>query len=157
MLTLIDTALLDELCVEAANSPRRRMNRNFHPNNEYPGHRLLNAMCADSYIPPHRHCNPHKDETFVVLRGVLGLVLFDEMGALVQAVKVGAGETALGVDIPHNEWHSVVALTPHAVFLEAKSGPYSPLTETERASWAPAENSPEAAAYLARTLALFRV
>jgi hypothetical protein len=35
------------------------------------------------------------------------------------------------------------------VFLEAKAGPYLPFTEAERAPWAPAENSPEAAPYLA--------
>jgi cupin fold WbuC family metalloprotein len=35
---------------------------------------------ADTYIPPHRHLDPNKDETFVVLRGLLGLVLFDDAG-----------------------------------------------------------------------------
>jgi DNA polymerase-3 subunit alpha len=80
MITLIDRALLDEVCAEAAASPRRRKNRNFHPRDDHPAHRLLNAMQPDSYIPPHRHLDPDKDETFVVLRGLLGLVLFDDEG-----------------------------------------------------------------------------
>ncbi len=149
MITLIDQALLDEVCAEAAASPRRRKNRNFHPGDGHPAHRLLNAMQPDSYIPPHRHLDPNKDETFVVLRGLLGLVLFDDAGNVVQAARIGAGATALGVDIPHGTWHTAVALAPDTVFLEAKAGPWLPLTEAERAPWAPAENSPEAAAYLA--------
>ena len=148
MITLIDQALLDEVCAQAAASPRRRKNHNFHPRDDHPAHRLLNAMQPDSYIPPHRHLDADKDETFVVLRGLLGLAVFDDEGALLRSVRVGAGGTALGVDIPHGRWHTVVALEPDTVFLEAKAGPYLPLTEAERAPWAPAENSPDAAAYL---------
>jgi cupin fold WbuC family metalloprotein len=149
MITLIDTALLDEICAEAAASPRRRKNRNFHSRDDHPAHRLLNAMQPDSYIPPHRHLDPNKDETFVVLRGLLGLVIFDDAGGIVRSVKVGAGGAAIGVDIPHGTWHTAVALEPDTVFLEAKAGPYLPFTEAERTPWAPAENTPEAGPYLA--------
>jgi cupin fold WbuC family metalloprotein len=149
VITLIDDALLDALCAEAAASPRRRKNRNFHPADDHPAHRLLNAMQPDSYIPPHRHLDPNKDETFVVLRGLLGLIQFDDDGGMVRCVRVGVGGAALGVDIPHGTWHTAVALAPDTVFLEAKSGPYLPFTDAERAPWAPAENSPEAPAYLA--------
>jgi len=58
VITLIDTALLDEACVEAEAGPRRRRNRNFHPHDDYPAHRLLNAMQPDSCIAPHRHLDP---------------------------------------------------------------------------------------------------
>ena len=149
MITLIDNALLDEVCAEAAASPRRRKNRNLHPTDDYPAHRLLNAMQPDSYIPPHRHLDPNKDETFVVLRGLLGLVIFDGTGKVVQTTKVGARGTAIGVDIPHGSWHTALALEPDTVFLEAKAGPYLPFTEAEKAPWAPAENTSEAAFYLA--------
>jgi len=148
MITLIDNALLDQVCAEAAASPRRRKNRNLHPADDHPAHRLLNAMQPDSYIPPHRHLDPDKDETFVVLRGLLGLVLFDDAGHIVRCVKVGAGGAALGVDIPHGTWHTAVALQADTVFLEAKAGPYLPFSATERAPWAPAENTPEASSYL---------
>ena len=148
MITLIDNTLLDQVCAEAAANPRRRKNRNLHPTDDHPAHRLLNAMQPDSYIPPHRHLDPNKDETFVVLRGLLGLVLFDDAGGIVRCVKVGAGGTALGVDIPHGTWHTAVALEPDTVFLEAKAGPYLPFSAAEKAPWAPAENSAEVAPYL---------
>lgn len=155
MITLIDDALLDAVCAEAAASPRRRKNRNFHPRDDHPGHRLLNALMADSYIPPHRHLDPNKDETYVVLRGRLGLVEFDDAGAVMRTLKVGAGGAAIGVDVAHGTWHTAVALEDETVFLEAKAGPYLPLTAEEKAPWAPAENSPEAAAYLAKMKVLF--
>ncbi|NJD35636.1 MAG: cupin fold metalloprotein, WbuC family [Betaproteobacteria bacterium] len=149
MITLIDDALLNEVCAEAQASPRRRKNRNFHPRDDHPGHRLLNAMQPDSYIPPHRHLDPNKDETFVILRGLLGLLVFDDAGNVVRTAKVGAGGTAMGVDIAYGTWHTAVALEPDTVFLEAKAGPYLPFTDAERAPWAPAENSPEVLPYLA--------
>jgi cupin fold WbuC family metalloprotein len=149
VITVIDDALLDEVCAESQASPRRRKNRNFHPADDHPAHRLLNAMQPDSYIPPHRHLDPDKDETFVVLRGQLGVLLFDDAGNVARVLKVGAGGTAMGVDIPHGTWHTAVALAPDTVFLEAKAGPYLPFTAAEKAPWAPPENSVEAAAYLA--------
>ena len=155
MITLIDDTLLDAVCAEAAASPRRRKNRNFHPRDDHPGHRLLNALMADTYIPPHRHLDPNKDETYVVLRGRLGLVEFDDAGAVMRTLKVGAGGAAIGVDVAHGTWHTAVALEDETVFLEAQAGPYLPLTAEEKAPWAPAENSPEAAAYLAKMKVLF--
>lgn len=149
-LKLIDTALLDAVSAEAKASPRLRKNRNFHPADDHPGHRLLNAMEPGSYIQPHRHLDPFKDETMVVLRGCLGLITFDAAGQVLRGVVLGPGGSAMGVDIPHGTWHTVLALAPDTVFLEAKAGPYLPLSADEKSSWAPAEGVEEVAAYLAR-------
>ena len=150
MIRLIDDALLDEVCAEAAASPRRRKNRNFHSRDDQPGHRLLNAMQADSYIPPHRHLHPDKAETMVVLRGAMAVLEFDDSGKVIATSRVGAGETAMGVDIPCGTWHTVIALVDGTVFLEAKAGPYLPLSDEEKAPWAPGEGSVGAAEYFQR-------
>jgi len=152
---LITQDLLDEVSAEAAASPRRRKNRNFHRANEDRAHRLLNAMEPDSYVMPHRHLDASKDETIVALRGRFGLVLFDENGQVASTAVLGADQAALGVDIAHGTFHSIVALAPGSVFFEAKAGPYVAITEAERAAWAPAEGSPEAAAYLEKLRRLF--
>ena len=155
MITLIDTALLDAVSAEAKASPRRRKNRNFHSDNAQPGQRLLNAVEPGSYVAPHRHLDPLKGETMTVLRGRLGLVLFDDSGKVVASHVLGAGEAALGVDIPFGTWHSVLALEPGTVFLEAKAGPYLLLSNEERAAWAPAEDDAEAPAYQRELVTLF--
>jgi hypothetical protein len=59
------------------------------------------------------------------------------------------------VDIPHAEFHTVISLESGTVFFEAKAGPYQPLSEAEKAGWAPEENSPEASRYISGLTALF--
>jgi cupin fold WbuC family metalloprotein len=144
----IDRDLLDEVSREAAASPRQRKNRNFHPADDYPAHRLLNAIEPDSYIAPHRHLDQTKDETMVVLRGQLGLIIFDDAGRIIRTEVLEAGGELLGVDIPHGTWHTLVALASGTVFFEAKAGPYVALSEAERAPWAPAEGSSSAVVML---------
>ena len=153
---LITQDLLDEVALEAAVSPRRRKNRNFHRANEDQAHRLLNALEPDSYVMPHRHLDASKDETIVVLRGRFGLVLFAEDGVVTDTVLLGAQERNIGVDIAHGTFHTLLALEPGSVFFEAKAGPYVAITEAERASWAPAEGTPEAGLYLEHLRALFQ-
>lgn len=155
MTTLIDQSLLTEVSEAAQLAPRRRKNRNFHTTDDYPGHRLINGIEPDSYVVPHCHFDQNKDETILCLRGSLGVIVFSSSGAVERlAVLEPAGEV-LGIDIPHGVFHSVLALTSGTVFFEAKAGPYVPLASNERAAWAPPEEAPEAAAYLAGLRALF--
>src|ERR1700704_1710183 len=82
--TLIDARLIDAVSAQAAASPRRRKNFNFHAQASAPANRLLNAIEPDSYVRPHRHLDSAKDETLVVLRGAVGMLVFDDKGAVVQ-------------------------------------------------------------------------
>ncbi len=149
-----DRALLDALSSEAKLAPRRRKNRNFHASDADVAHRLLNAIEPGSYVAPHRHLDPNKGETMIVVRGQLGVVVFDATGKIVQATLLAPGATC-GIDIPHGTWHSVVACWPGTIFFEAKAGPYLPLDRSEQAPWAPAEGAPEAMAYVQSLTKLF--
>lgn len=155
MITVIDRALLDEVSAAARQAPRRRRNRNFHPADDYPGHRLLNAIEPGSYVMPHRHLDPAKDESIVCLRGRLGIVAFRADGTVDRAVALEPGGAAVGVDIPHGVYHCVLALAAGTVMFEAKAGPYVPLNADEKAPWAPAEGEVGAADYLAGLARLF--
>lgn len=149
MIKLIDHALMTDLVDKAKASPRQRTHHNFHPDDAYPAHRLAIAIEPDSYVPPHRHLSPAKDETLLVLRGSLGVVFFEADGSVQRQVVLRAGGEVLGVDIPHGVFHTVFALEPGTVIFEAKAGPYVPISADERASWAPLEGAPEVPAYLA--------
>ena len=153
--TPIDQAMLDELSGQAAEAPRRRLNRNFHLQLEDAAHRLLIAIEPDSYVVPHCHREASKDETMVCLRGRLGVVVFAADGSVDRSFVVAPGGECLGADIPHGVIHSVCALESGTVLFEAKAGPYTPVLPEERAGWAPAEGSPEAPAYLAWMRSLF--
>lgn len=152
---LIDQALLQRAAEAGAAAPRRRRNYNFHGSDSDACHRLLNAVEPDSYIPPHCHLDASKDETILVLRGKFGLVLFQPDGAIADTFILEAGGASLGVNIPHGQFHTLVALVPGSVFFESKAGPFMPLSTPEKAEWAPAEGSNEAAAYLSRLKELF--
>lgn len=151
----IDDALLDRVSESARTSPRLRKNHNFHRNEADVSNRLLNAIEPGSYVVPHRHLDLTKDETFVVLRGRFGLVLFDEAGNVTSQEVLDSAGPVFGVTIPHGTFHSIVSLAPGSVFFESKAGPYAALTPEERAAWAPAENDAAADSYRRRLESLF--
>jgi cupin fold WbuC family metalloprotein len=152
---IIDQQLLDLLSSQAQENPRLRKNYNLHPSDDSCCHRLLNAIEPGSYIRPHRHMDPAKDESFIILRGMLGIITFDESGAITEKIVLTAGNESLAANIPHGVFHAAVSLAIGTVFFEAKAGPYMPLTEAEQASWAPEEGTPAAPAYLTRLKTLF--
>jgi len=136
---IINKLLLDEITAAARENPRLRQNWNIHPADDFPAHRLLNAMEPASYIRPHRHLDPLKDETFMIVRGRLGIVVFDDNGGVTEKLLLDAEGENLGADIPSGVFHTAVSLREGTIFFEAKAGPYIPLTEAEKAPWAPEE------------------
>ena len=87
----IDRELMDKVAESAAESPRRRMNYNFHRSTDEAVNRLLNVMHRGSYLPVHRHLNPDKSESIVVVRGKVGITIYDDAGMEVESRMVGAG------------------------------------------------------------------
>jgi cupin fold WbuC family metalloprotein len=142
--TLIDQTLLNQTTQLAKESPRLRRNANFHPTDDFPAHRLINAMQPGSYVRPHRHLDPSKDETIIVLQGRFGYLSFDNAGAIEEAIELTPGGAVYGIDIPHGTVHTLLALEPNSVFFEAKAGPFVPLSTEEIAAWSPAEGTEEA-------------
>jgi cupin fold WbuC family metalloprotein len=140
--------LLSRLSGEARISPRQRKNYNLHSANEALCHRLFNAIEPAAYIRPHRHLDPEKDETFVLVSGCLAVVTFSDTGELAETVILSLQSGMLAVDIPHGIYHAAVSLEPGTVFFEAKAGPYLPLREDETAPWAPSEGDESAPAFL---------
>jgi cupin fold WbuC family metalloprotein len=141
--------MLDEISLQAKQSPRLRKNYNFHHSDEDICHRLLNAMEPGSYIQPHRHLDRNKDETLVVIRGKMGLILFDDHGNIEEKVLLELADHAMIVNIPHGKFHTWISFEERSVFFESKAGPFLPLTEEEKAFWAPKEGDASSAAYLA--------
>jgi cupin fold WbuC family metalloprotein len=147
---LISAELFDTVTGLAAESPRRRMHHNFHASAQDNPHRFLNVLLRGTYIRPHRHSEPPKAETFLVLEGAADVILFDEQGAIVARHALGSETTEgrlWGVDLPPGVWHTILPRTDRVVCFEVKPGPWEPASDKEFASWAPAEGSPAAAEY----------
>lgn len=153
----IDQVLINRVLDEARRSPRLRKNFNFHDRDDHPCQRLLNAILPQSYIQPHRHLDPDKEEMLVILRGRVGLVFFDDAGNVVDKVLLEAGGERLAINIPPGQFHTIVALGDGAVVFEAKAGPYVPHAPQEKAAFAPEETAAEAGGYLNQLRELFDV
>ena len=145
---LLTPADLDALSGAAAATPRGRLNLNLHDDYADPCQRLFNAVEPDSYLRPHRHTDPPKPECFVAVRGRFHLLIFDDAGAVVERIELAPHGPVVAADVPAGAWHAIVALEPGSIFFETKPGPYTPLTDKDFASWAPAEGSAEARVYL---------
>ena len=142
--------MFESVALQAAGSPRRRLNYNFHQTAADNPHRFLNVLLHGTYIRPHRHLFPPKSETFLVLEGVADVILFDDGGAITARYSLGADTSdgrLWGVDLPPGVWHTVLARSERAVCFEVKPGPWEPASDKEFATWAPLEGSPEAAEY----------
>ena len=121
---LIDETLLNKVSTEAKESPRLRMNYNFHQSLDDKCHRFLNAVEPGTVVPIHRH--PTKDESFVLLRGRVRVTTHKNDGGILEDIILCSDEGLYGVDIPKGVWHKVESLESGSVFFECKEGPFVP-------------------------------
>lgn len=134
---LFSQTLLDELTAKAGASPRRRANHNIHASAADPVQRFFIVAQRDTYFRPHRHLT--KSELALVIRGHFDVLTFDADGGITGRYRVGSDTADIGFETPQGTWHTLLAVTDGAAFLEIKQGPYDPATAAEFASWAPPE------------------
>lgn len=123
--------ILDELVVQAQQSPRLRANHNLHTDLDDPIQRLAIAMEPGTLVLPHRH--PHTFEVLLPLRGRFVVLIFDGAGKVTQRTVLGEGCAIL--ELPGNTWHAVLSLDKGGVIFEVKHGPYAPLAQADIAAW----------------------
>lgn len=122
---VISKEILDKLTEQAKASPRLRMNLDLRNSVEDMSQRMLNAIEPGTVMPIHRHRT--SSETVVCVRGHFEEYLYDESGALVEAVDMVPGGNVLNV--PAMQWHSLRSLESGTVLLECKDGRWEPLGE----------------------------
>jgi cupin fold WbuC family metalloprotein len=143
----ITTELIDKVVEQARTSPRLRMNYNFHPELSDPVQRLLNALEPWTYIRPHKHFT--KEESFVLLRGTVLAVNFNDDGTIRDHAILNAASGILGIEFEENCFHMLTSLETGSAVFEIKEGPFVPHTEGSSAPWSPKEGTPEAKEFLA--------
>lgn len=122
---IINDGLLDRVEGEAAESPRLRMNYNFHESLDAKAQRLINVLLPGTILPIHRH--RHTAETYVLLRGKMFVVFYNDLGAQTERYLLDPTIGNYGVNIPAGQWHGIEVIEPSAIF-EVKDGPYMPLS-----------------------------
>ena len=123
---LIDEQFLNMVSAQAKESPRLRMNYNFHQSLEDKCHRMVNAVEPDSPLPIHRH--QKTSETVVCLRGRLVWEFYDELEHVcTERIELSPNGPIVALNVPKGQWHTVKALESGSVILEMKEGTYEPI------------------------------
>lgn len=152
MLKFVSKESLDELSDLANTSPRKRQNHNFHGDLADPINRMLNAFEPGTYTQPHKHENPDKREVFIVLRGSLVVVIFDNSGNITDFILLDRDKGNYAIEIPPGVWHNVISLESGTVVYEIKDGPYQQISDKNFASWAPKEGDAGCDEYLRKLM-----
>jgi cupin fold WbuC family metalloprotein len=140
---IIDEQLLNETTHKAKLSPRLRMNHNFHEQLDDPVNRLINAMEPNTYLRPHRHLNPDKEESFLILRGKVAVFIFNDRGEVTEQLILDTKAGVYGAEIKAGLWHGLIVLETGTVLYEIKNGPYAPVSPDNFAPWSPAPEDTE--------------
>lgn len=126
---ILTEQLLNQISLQAKESPRLRMNYNLHESLEDTTHRFFNAMEPGTIVPIHRHRDTA--ETFMLVRGKMRVVFYDDYKNIIEDNVLSTDNGNYGVHIPVGVWHWVEILEPNTVTFEVKEGPYNPLEEID--------------------------
>jgi cupin fold WbuC family metalloprotein len=144
----ITSDFLKEMMDKARQSPRGRINHNFHFGPGDPLQRMLNSMQHDTYLQPHKHENPDKREVFMALTGKFVVIQFNENGSITDHMILDPKNNEYAAEIPARTYHTIICLEPDSIIYEIKDGPYDPADDKQFASWAPKEGEAGCEDYL---------
>ncbi len=109
-------------------------------------HEMLIGIAPTSYVRPHRHHG--KVESFHLVEGSADVVILSEQGIVEDVVGLGPGANFYyRLDMPR--YHTLLVVSPVLVIHETTNGPFD-AAQTDWAPFAPAEGTPESAAYTAK-------
>lgn len=120
---VIDDELFARLEKEAHDSPRLRMNYDLRNSQEDDSQRMMNVWLPGSKLVVHRH--QHSNETILLLKGTMDVVLYDDLGNETERYRMGDKTGIHGINITKGTWHTVVAYDL-AITFTAKDGAWAP-------------------------------
>jgi len=144
---IINNDLIQKAIDSSKISPRKRIILPFHKLPSDNLHRMLNALQPNSYVQPHRHLDPPKAESIIVLKGAIIFVEFNNTGEIENFCRLSSESFNIGVDIEPGIFHTFFAVVADTVLFEVKPGPYEQISDKDFASWAPTEGSESAFEY----------
>jgi cupin fold WbuC family metalloprotein len=129
---------------QAQDNPRGRARVCAHKTNEDALHEMVIAITAQSYIHPHRHVG--KSESFHIVEGEVDIIVFDDGGAIVDIIGMGAigSGRKFYYRLSDSAFHTLLIRTNFLVVHEVTNGPFLK-EKTVLAPFAPAEADHRAA------------
>ncbi len=131
---------MEMLKQKTAENERKRCRICAHKNAQDVVHEMLITLANGTYIRPHRHKD--KSESFHIIEGTAKIVLFDDLGNILDVIEMGdysSGKTFF-YRINDSTYHTVIITSPFLIFHETTKGPFDK-GDTEFSSWSPDESS----------------
>ena len=110
MSRIVGEKLFQGLLSQAALSPRKRSHLNFHSGSDDPVQRLCIALKSGTYVRPHSHPEKNKWELTLVLKGEVGILLFDSTGVVIKRMELFPAASICRVEIGSKIWHTTFPL-----------------------------------------------
>ncbi len=99
---LISEQILDQITQEAQSSQRLRKNCNFHESLKDPCQHMLNTMLVGNKFEV--HCHTNTAETFVLLKGTLDLMYYNNKGEETERFHPNPLADQYGIRISTGHW-----------------------------------------------------
>lgn len=145
---IFDQSTFEALRSQAEISPRKRAHFNLHHSHHEPVQKVLICLLHGTYIPPHYHEYEHQTELFIVLKGSVKLIIFDENGGIQREIAMGEDSATSMVEIEPRLIHTIVCESDDAFVLEVKEGPFVEDQSKVFPEWTVKEGDPEVENYL---------
>ncbi len=143
-ITCVNQQSIDFLKLKAKNNLRKRARLCTHLGVNELLHEMLIVHFKGLYVQPHKHIG--KSESFHIIEGSLGIIIFDDSGKVIQVIHMGevSSDLIFYYRLSEGYFHSIVPLTETVVFHETTNGPFK-REDTIWAPWAPEEEEEEEA------------
>jgi len=126
---------------KAKTNARQRVRLCAHRSVDESVHEMLIVHTRDTYVRPHKHLN--KTESFHLIEGSADVVVFDDVGNIMDIVQMGDYTSGKQFYYRMSEpfYHTVIITSEQLVFHESSSGPFV-RSDTVFPSWAPDGSDP---------------
>ena len=87
---------------------------------------------SKNFYPPHKHVNRY--DSYFVLRGCLGVIIFNDIGGLKKSYKLSKGAI---YKTPINQYHLTIPISKKVIYHEYRSGTFDRKTNCVFPPWNP--------------------
>jgi len=144
----VDAALVEELKEISIMRGGKNVRLCLHNGPDADHHDMIILERMEKYYRPHKHLD--KGEAFHIMEGRMGIFTFDDLGNVIEACTLDAGEIfKVGIDM----YHAVMPLTEVVIYHENKPGPFLGEKDSIFPDWAPDGLDEEVAVAYATNLA----
>jgi len=102
----------------------------LHENSKSNHHDMIILQQKKNFYIPHKHLN--KGETYHIIKGQMGCVLFNSKGKIKYKCKLNKNDV---FRVPKNTFHTMLPLTKYVIYHESKVGPFLKKNDSIFYSW----------------------